>query len=271
MLRGCFKATPCRLSGGGGPRVAAGMLPNSRGERMDFNEIFKFVGHNDDWHFWAPPWGANYHCLFEEPYYFRAMQATGWTKVKPWHESFSSKHQVNCTESINYGLCSMDGGHFDNKWAVRTDSASALEIEGTFTVCYGHAGSWAFFSKPQRDSATRCTWLRRGHVPVWIFLPPGQSKACRYCFTQFKRKPGWVPGFDENLLPSAGAQPNSLDPVLEGVTQNEARCIAAKENFNVPEPLVLNVKLQKNKLRWKVGGPHGGVGDGMLWHTNRSS
>lgn len=197
---------------------------------------------------------------YEEPYFTKMQQYSEHRSVKPWEETFTN---ANAWVQQRRGAGSPSGlGRMTNNpelnWARRMVSDSAINVENTFATCFGMPNSINRYMGVEKDN-TRWKQIRSGHSWQWIFLPPGKpgepgpSRSCKYCGKKFRRQKGWAPPFDYALTPQFGVQPNSIDPVLEGVKQGEAR--AGK--FDVPAsiPRRLNPMLKSR----------------MLWHTERNS
>eukprot|EP01065_Artemidia_motanka_P030905 TRINITY_DN37062_c0_g1_i1.p2 TRINITY_DN37062_c0_g1~~TRINITY_DN37062_c0_g1_i1.p2 ORF type:complete len:228 (+),score=64.72 TRINITY_DN37062_c0_g1_i1:61-744(+) len=199
------------------------------------------------WNFWTPVWGSQFHAMNEDPYRFVQRQHTDFRFTKPWETTFRDFVWTtdNNAHSGNYS----EHAH----WGGRRTADSAIEIEATFTTCFGEGKATQYLNPQTDETGAQQKW--KPHHNQWIFLPPDcQPVACRYCRVIFKRKKGWVPGFDENLLPTAGVNPDSLDPILAGVTEGQAR---AGDPGTVPPPAKLKGVKRQNGL-----GP---------WHTPRCS
>lgn len=257
MVPGMLRATPRLLlkRGQKSARVLGG-VSGSRFGPGNFNP-------QSEWFFWTPPWGSQHDQQHEnEVRKAKKMEHTFWRQHKPWEYGFSQPMVSASRSSKFYDNESMGGKKLGIHWATRMSVPSgnqgmigydnALEIEGTFVCCWGQSGGInACLDSEPNDTPN--TQKFQGHFWQWIFLPPGAADgssdppvvSCTWCKLTFKRKKGWAPPFAEDLLPTHGLQPNSLDPVLEGVKNGEARV----GKFTVPAPIKLK-PTQKSSMQW---------------------
>ena len=162
------------------------------------------------WNFWNPVWGGKSDSHFDEEYYTRREMSNNFRVSKP---SGGLGHFTTSTRSIFRESGAQSNP--DMAWAGRQTPDSAIEVEATTVTCFGSGSSNNTYFTPLKTQTGGSERANRHHMS-WIFVPPDRTAMCQYCRTHFKRKPGWTPGFDANLLPSTGVQPKntSLDPCL---------------------------------------------------------
>eukprot|EP01060_Flectonema_neradi_P035783 TRINITY_DN667_c3_g1_i1.p1 TRINITY_DN667_c3_g1~~TRINITY_DN667_c3_g1_i1.p1 ORF type:complete len:216 (+),score=16.49 TRINITY_DN667_c3_g1_i1:59-706(+) len=170
------------------------------------------------WNFWSPVWGGNAHALFEEEYFTRREMSNNYRLYKG-HQG--QGHVNTSPKRIKRQL--NGGSNPDMMWAARQTEASAIEVEATVVTCYGYGTSMNGYFTTLKTQSGGSERIKRHHAS-WIFVPPDRTATCGYCRVVFKRKPGWSPGFDTNLLPTTGVQPTntSLDPCLMGNRDGKA-------------------------------------------------